>query len=165
MLRWAGLAIALPFALVLLFLFAAWIGSSIPRNAGWTQPDDGIRIMIETNGVHSGIVMPVVSSEKDWRETFPSARLPRAQDGWTPTHIAVGWGEKEVFLNTPTWGDLRAKTVLRILFRGGDGLLRVAHYVNPGASEYHREVWLRPEEYRRLVAQIEAALPPIAEGG
>ena len=161
--RIAGALLAAPFALAALFFLTAWIGSSVPRNADWTQAEDGIVIMIETNGVHTGIVMPVVSEVKDWREIFPSAGMPR-EDGRIPTHIAIGWGEKEVFLNTPTWGDLKASTALRIAFRGGEGLMRVGHYVWPQPSEYHRPMVLRPTEYRILASEIEAALPPLAEG-
>ena len=164
--RWrvwlAGAACA---ALLLLaaFLLAAWIGSSLPRNADRSEPADGITIMVETNGIHTGIVMPVASQVKDWRETFPTAALPRA-DGQYPTHIAIGWGEKEVFLNTPTWNDLSISTALRIVFRGGDGLLRVAHYVRPAPSPHHRPIRLSEGEYARLVARIGEALPPAPAG-
>jgi uncharacterized protein (TIGR02117 family) len=159
----AGLALA-PLLILATFLFAAWIGAAIPRNSGWTEPERGVTIMVETNGVHTGIVMPVVSEVKDWRTTFPSAGQPRPQDGQLPTHIAIGWGEKEVFLNTPTWDDLKAATVLRIVLHGGEGLMRVGHYVRPMPSEHHRPVTLRPEEYARLVARIEAALPALPRG-
>ena len=162
--RWLLVLVALPVALVVLVLLAGWIGSSIPRNADWREPHQGVTLMIESNGVHTGIVMPVVSAQKDWRETFPSAGAPRKTEGWQPTHIAVGWGEKEVFLNTPTWYDLKPGTVMRIVARGGEGLLRVGHYVNPQPSEYHRMITLRPEEYGRLVREIEATLPPLAAG-
>lgn len=164
-LAWVGGIGALPVVALGLFLLAAWVGSSIPRNADWSEPEDGIRIMVESNGIHTGIVMPVVSSEKDWRETFPSAGMPREADGRLPTHVAIAWGEKEVFLNTPTWGDLKASTALRIVLMGGEGLMRVGHYVNPRPSEYHRYLTLRPEEYRRLVREIEAALPPFPKNG
>ena len=162
-LKLGGALLALPVAIILLFMLAAWIGSSIPRNPDWTEGDEGVVVMIETNGIHTGIVMPVVSEVKDWRETFPSAGQPR-DDGRMPTHIAIGWGEKEVFLNTPTWGDLKASTALRIAFLGGDGLMRVGHYAWPQPSEYHRPLVLRPEEYRRLVAEVEKALPALPHG-
>ena len=155
-----------PFAALALYLFAAWIGSSIPRNSGWTEAaasEPGVDIMVETNGIHTGIVMPIVTAHKDWRTTFPSAARPRP-DGRMPTHVAVGWGEKEVFLNTPTWGDMKAKTALRIVFGGGEGLMRVGHYIRPAPSNSHRTLRLRPAEYRRLVARIEATLPPLAAG-
>lgn len=165
--RWrlwlAGVALA-PLLILAAFLLVAWIGAAIPRNSGWTEPARGVTIMIETNGVHTGIVMPVVSEVKDWRSTFPSAGRPRDQDGQMPTHVAIGWGEKEVFLNTPTWGDLRAATVLRIAVHGGPGLMRVGHYVHPLPSASHRPLTLRPEEYARLVERVEAALPPLPPG-
>lgn len=151
-------------SLVTLFLLAAWIGSSIPRNPDWRETDQGIAVMIESNGVHTGIVMPVVTPVHDWRATFPSAGQSREGDSWMPTHIAVGWGEKEVFLNTPTWGDLKLSTVLRIAFRGGPGLMRVSHYVNPQPSPDHRVLILRREEYARLVLAVLAALPPQPPG-
>ena len=163
-LRWFAYVPAALLTVMTLYLLAAWFGSSLPRNADWTQPDDGIRIMIESNGVHTGIVMPVVSSEHDWRSNFPAAGHPRDSDGWVPTHVAIGWGEKEVFLNTPTWADLKASTVLRVLLRGGDAIMRVGLYVNPRPSRYHREMTLRPDEYRALVARIEASLPKVEPG-
>ncbi len=49
------------------------------------------------------------------------------------THVAVSWGEREVFLNTPTWWDLTPMTVLRIVGVGGEGLIHAAHYVRPAA--------------------------------
>ena len=155
--------LAIPVALAALFLLSAWIGSAIPRNAGWSEPDDGIPVMIESNGVHTGIVMPVATPQHDWRELFPSAAQP-TPSGELPTHIAVGWGEREVFLETATWADLKASTALRIALRGGDGLMRVAHYVRPAAGENHRWIRLRPEEYLRLVERIENALPALADG-
>lgn len=165
--RWrvwlAGLALT-PFLIAAAFLLTAWLGAALPRNPGWSEPARGITIMVETNGVHTGIVMPVVSEVKDWRTTFPSAGEPRPQDGQLPTHIAVGWGEKEVFLNTPTWGDLKLATVVRIVLHGGEGLMRVAHYVRPAPSEHHRPVTLRPAEYARLVERVEAALPALPPG-
>ena len=160
---WLAGAACAPLLLLAAFLLAAWLGSSLPRNADWSEPADGITIMVETNGIHTGIVMPVTSRVKDWRATFPTAALPRA-DGQYPTHIAVGWGEKEVFLNTPTWNDLSISTALRIIFKGGDGLLRVAHYVRPALSPYHRPIRLSEAEYARLVARIEEALPPAPAG-
>lgn len=162
-LRALGMALGGLAVLVATFLLSAWIGSSIPRNGDWQEPETGIRIMIETNGLHTGIVMPVVSEVKDWRSTFPSASMPR-YDGWMPTHIAVGWGEKDIFLNTPTWADLDPGVATNILFGGGEGLLRVSHYVEPRAGEDFRWITLRSEEYARLVAQVEDALPPLPEG-
>ena len=70
------------------FFLTAWVGSSIPRNSGWSEAETGIPIMVETNGVHTGIVMPIATPVKDWRETFPSAAEPMA-GGMRPTRAGA----------------------------------------------------------------------------
>jgi uncharacterized protein (TIGR02117 family) len=157
LIRWIGWA-----ALTLLALFAAyglagWIGSSIPRNGNWHEPDDGVMIMVETNGVHTALVVPLVTSERDWRPIFPASEIAASSAEYT--HIAISWGEKQVFLYTPTWWDLRPWTVARIVGIGGDGVLHVAHYIRPAPADDIRPLRLTHEQYARLVAAIDRSLP------
>lgn len=140
---------------VVLILLAGWLGSAIPRNAAWTEPADGVEIMIGTNGVHTEIVLPLVTAHKDWRGDFPVTDIPAS--GVPYTHVAVSWGERDVFLNTPTWADLTLSTALGAL-AGGDALIHVSHYVRPAPGPDNRPLRLRPEEYARLVSRIEAAI-------
>ena len=155
--RLVGVIIALPFILAVLFLLAAWIGSSIPRNSAWQEPESGIEIIIGDNGVHTEIVMPLTNAVKDWREEFPASDI---QSPWRPyTHVAVSWGEREVFLNTPTWADLKLSVALNAAV-GGDGLLHVAHYVRPAPSTAYRPLRISTEQYAQLVESIEAEILP-----
>ena len=144
-------------AVVALFLLVAWIGSSIPRNPDWREPDRGIEIMVESNGVHTALVLPMVTAERDWGEVFPLTDI--AEPDRPYTHVSVSWGERQVFLETPTWWDLKPSTVLRIAGVGGEGLLHVAWYVRPAPGEDIRPLRLTRAEYRRLVAAIDRALP------
>ena len=144
------------------FFLAAWAGSSIPRNAGWSETETGIPIMVESDGVHTGIVMPIATPVKDWRETIPFAAEP-LPDGRRATHISVGWGDREVYRTVATWGDLKPGTALRIATRGGPAVMRVARYYRPAGGPNHRWIILREAEYARLVAAVEAGLPPIAD--
>ena len=153
--RIAGWAIAALVALAAFYALAGWIGSAIPRNADWSEPADGVEIMVESNGVHTGIVMPLVTPQKDWRAEFPASHLPAP--GRPYTHVSLSWGEREVFLNTPTWADLSPLTALRIIFLGGDGLIHVQHYVRPAPTSDMRPLVLSREQYARLVAAIERA--------
>ncbi len=156
----AVLAGTLAIAAAIYFL-AGWIGSSIPRNPQWREADRGVTILVETNGVHTGVIMPAVTAHKDWRDTFPALAAEPAD---TVSHIAVGWGEREVFLDVATWSDLRLVTALRILSIGGESLIRTSHYLRPAPGPYHRPVRLSAKQYRRLVASIEASLAPVAPG-
>jgi len=157
LIRVLGAILACLVVAVLLFALAGWIGSSIPRNGDWLEPADGIEIMVGTNGVHTELVLPLVTAEKDWRPVFPATDLPVPRTD--ATHVAVSWGEREVFLNTPTWGDLSPGTVLRIIGVGGEGLIHASHYVRPAPSRDNRPLTLSRAQYRRLVTAIERALP------
>jgi uncharacterized protein (TIGR02117 family) len=142
---------------VLAFVLAAWIGSALPRNGAWREPRDGVAIMVETNGIHTAIVVPLVSPQKDWRADFPAADL--GAPGRAYTHLSISWGERAVFLDTPTWSDLSPTAAIHAA-TGGDGLLHVAHYVRPAPSATARILRLRPAEYARLVRRIEAQVRP-----
>ncbi|KLI63700.1 DUF2459 domain-containing protein [Aurantiacibacter marinus] len=159
--RVIGAVLALLALVVIGYLVAAWVGSTIPQNSGWTPPEDGVDIMVETNGAHTSIIVPIVSDQKDWREIFPSAARA-VPSGTMPTHIAIGYGEREVFLHVPTWGDLKPGTALRIATVGGDALLRVSHYVRPAPSEHHRPLRITRDQYAELVAAIETAVPDLS---
>ena len=143
---------------VALYLLAAWIGSSIPRNGEWHEATSGgVMIGLETNGVHTALVMPLVTPAKDWRSEFPLSDVRLSDRPYT--HVSISWGEREVFLDTPTWWDLSPLLVLKILTRGGEGLEHVAFYVRPAASDTMRPIRLTDAQYARLVASIEAHLP------
>lgn len=144
-------------AAALLFLLAAWIGSAIPRNGDWTEPADGVPIMVETNGIHTAIVLPLVTPQKDWRPDFPASDLGAPARPYT--HVSVSWGERGVFLDTPEWTDLSPIAAIRAA-TGGEGLLHVAHYIRPAPSDTARMVMLRPAEYARLVSAIERQVHP-----
>jgi uncharacterized protein (TIGR02117 family) len=151
---WAALAIGL-------FMLAAWIGSSWPRNKAWQEPaadnPETVEILVETNGVHTALVLPLVTPVKDWRATFPNEHI---NDPLQPyTHVSIGWGDRDIFLNTPTWADLTPATVFDILFGSGEGLVHAAHYVRPAADADIRPLRLTTEQYRVVVRRVEALLP------
>ena len=163
-LKWAAAAVALT---VVAFLLAAWIGSSLPRNPDWREPaandPDAVEIMVESNGVHTALVLPLHTAGKDWRPVFPASDVAAPAEPYS--HVSISWGEREVFLDTPTWWDLRPRTVARIVLGGGGGLLHVAHYVRPAPADDIRPLRLTRKQYAALVAQIEATLPqmPLSE--
>lgn len=138
---------------------AGMVGGALPSNAAWQPPAAGVVIFVESNGVHTGIVMPKIAAGVDWRGVFPAGDLadPRF-GGWN--HVAVGWGDKAFYLNTPRWSDVRPGTVLAAAFGSDQTLLHAEHVPPPMVGDDERRVVLRPEEYRRLAAFIVATLKP-----
>ncbi|MBV7260086.1 TIGR02117 family protein [Erythrobacter sp. WH158] len=140
-----------------LFLLSAWAGSSIPRNAGWAETQDGVEIFIGSNGIHTEIVMPVYSDVIDWRGQFALGDIQSPYRNYT--HVAVSWGEKTFFLETQNWSDLTPSVAVNAM-TGGSGIMHVAWYVRPAPSEDFRPLRISHAEYEKLVAQIKAQIAP-----
>lgn len=138
-------------AVPILYLIAALMGSLIPVNRGWSEPDEGITIFIANNGIHSDIVMPAKAEGLDWTPYVPKSDFaaPDPQAKW----VAFGSGEEKVYLETPRWQDIRPGTI-RSAITGGKRVMHVEWVSNPAYVD--RTIRLRPEEYRRLWAAIRA---------
>ncbi len=156
--RWLAAALLGP---VILFSLFGWIGSSVARNGDWVEPvagdEQAIEVLIGSNGIHTEIVMPLVTPQMDWRLAFPASDLLAPTRPYT--HVAVSWGERAFFLETPTWLDLSPTTAINAL-TGGKAVLHVAHYVHPAPDNDMRVLRLRPSEYRALTQAIASHLAP-----
>ncbi|UVO52770.1 DUF2459 domain-containing protein [Sphingomonas sp. SUN039] len=119
-----------------LYLAAAAILAHIPANANWREPATGTTIFIQTNGVHTGIVLPAGPGK--WR--------------------AFGWGDRDFYLNTPRWQDIRPGTALSALVGSGDTLVHVDELGDFLPDENWRPIRLRAHEYARLHAYIAATV-------
>jgi uncharacterized protein (TIGR02117 family) len=154
--RWLALALA---AIPGLYLLAALLGSLLPVNPGWQEPDRGVTIYLADNGIHTDILMPAIAQGLDWQRQVPmrdfAAPDPNAQ--W----VAFGSGEERVYLETPRWQDIKPKTIWSGL-AGGKRVMHVEWVADPGYAA--RAIRLRPEEYRRLWAAIRADFALDARG-
>ena len=143
--------------LVLGYAAAGLAGGAIPRNASWRPPAQGVTIVVESNGIHTGFILPKLAAGVDWRDVARAGDLadPRyaAYD-----HVAIGWGERAFFLETPTWRQVRPGVLLGAAIGSDRTLLHVEHVPLPAPSDDERRVTLRPDEYRRLAAFIRASL-------
>lgn len=154
--RIAALALlAVPFA----YLLAALVGSLVAVNRGWSEPDRGVAVYLASNGIHADLILPVRAQGLDWRPLIPRRdfRAAPADAKW----IAFGSGEERVYLDTPRWRDIEAKTIWSAL-AGGKRVMHVEYVRDPSYAV--REIRLRPEEYRRLWAAIRADFQLDAQG-
>lgn len=158
---WVGRVGAAIVLLVIGYAAAGLTGGAIPGNRAWRQSaaPDSIAIFVESNGVHTGIVVPKVAAGVDWRGVARAGDLrdPRfaAYD-----HLAFGWGEKTFYLETPTWADVKLRTVLAAATGSDATLMHVDHVPAPRATPEIRRVLVTPDEYRRLAAFIAATFRP-----
>jgi uncharacterized protein (TIGR02117 family) len=147
---WRRVALLLA-APVLLYLLAALLGGLVSANRNWSEPEAGITVYVASNGVHTDLILPVAAAGLDWRPLLPTSDVRAAPDGagW----LAFGSGEREVYLNTPRWSDLRLPVAMRAL-TAGERVVHVEWIADPRFAQ--RQLRLRPEEYRRLWAAVRA---------
>ncbi|MBV8687973.1 MAG: TIGR02117 family protein [Alphaproteobacteria bacterium] len=148
----AGGLAAVPF----LYLLAVLILGLIPANAGWREAKQGVTIFVRTNGVHTWIMVPKVTAEMDWRPLVPGADLKDPRWG-NANYVAFGYGNRTVYLETPTWADLKTKDALSAAFGTGTSLIHADHDDDPQPSKDQRPLILSHAEYGRLVAYIRAS--------
>lgn len=151
---WLALA-----AVPALYLLAALVGSLLPVNHGWAEPEDGITIYLANNGVHADLILPAEAEGLDWRPLLPGRHFAAADPNarW----VAFGAGERRVYLDTPRWRDITLPTIWAGL-TGGTRVMHVEWVRDPAYAA--REIRLRPEEYRRLWQSIRAEFDLDAAG-
>ena len=155
-------ALATIVALPLLYLLAAIIGSAVPANAAWQEPREGVRIFVRTNGVHTWIMVPVAAAGIDWRPLAPAAHIRDSR--YAGKYIAIGYGNRDFYLNTPNWSDLSPRTAVAAAFGRGPGLVHVEHERRPRPGADERPIMLTDAAYRRLARHIMRSFDLDAQG-
>ena len=134
-----------------LYLLAALIGALVTVNSDWREPDRGIPIFLASNGIHVDLILPAQEQGLDWQPLLPRSdfAVVPADAGW----IAFGAGERRVYLDTPTWGDMTPRTAWSAI-AGGERVMHVEWTRDPSYAA--REIRVTPEQYRRLWAAVRA---------
>ena len=154
---WGGrvaAAIAVP---LLLYVTAGLVGGALPVNGDRRPPARGVLVFVESNGVHTGIVVPKLAAGVDWRGLARPGHLADPRYGAHP-YLSFGWGDRAFYLETPRWADVRPRTVLAAAIGSGDTLVHLDHLPRPTPGRDVRPVLLSPAEYRRLAAFIRATV-------
>ncbi|WP_225748013.1 TIGR02117 family protein [Eikenella sp. Marseille-P7795] len=141
-------------ALLLLYGAAVWLLPHI-KSPGHAEGEPEITVWLLSNGVHTDIVVPAVSSEADWRAVFP-AEHTRSQE-YTPW-LAIGLGDKNFYLTTPTWADLRPGTALKAATGLSSNAVHATYLHSLEGCARCAPIRISRPQYRRLVAYIRQSL-------
>ena len=142
-----------------LYLIAALLGSLVPVNASWREPEAGILIYLADNGVHADLILPVRAAGLDWSPLLPETEMANVPP--SANWIAFGAGERRVYLDTPTWADISLHT-LWAATTGGERVIHAEYTSDPTFAA--RSIRVTPEQYRRLWAAVRAEFRLDASG-
>ena len=144
----------------LLYGAAALIGL-IPANSGFRPASAGVDIYVASNGVHTDIIVPSKSDETDWSRLFPASDFPSNE---TLRYIRFGWGDRKFYIETPTWADVSAASVLRSLLLPTSATMHVEYAQRPLESSRCRRVRLESKHFRKLVNELQRAIVLNSDG-
>ena len=132
--------------LVAIYLLAAIILSLSTTRPEVTDCRKEYQVYITSNGVHLDIILPVKNLGVSFAEQLD---LPLQS-----SYIAFGWGDKEFYINTPTWSDVKMGTLLRALFTNSESAVHVVH-INSKHQEW-LEITLCQHQLQKLNKFIES---------
>ena len=152
----AGIAIFLA-----LYLGCAWLFARIPITGEAAQQRE-LDIYLLTNGVHTDIVVPAKHRLIDWTKEVRYADT-RGGDSSQPW-LAMGWGDKGFYLETPTWADLKAS----VAFKAATGLsttaIHATFHPEMRVGDSCRKVSISERQYQRLIGYIRSSFQKDSAG-
>ena len=136
---------------VLLFVGAEFALSSMTVN-GENSASDDMYIYLQTNGVHTDIIVPIKNQVYDWSKQIDIAST-KSKDTNTQ-FVAIGWGDKGFYLETPTWAELKVSTALKAAFGLSSTAMHCTFHKDVGEMEGRRKINISVAQYKRLIAFI-----------
>lgn len=136
---------------VLLYLLCAFVLARIPLQGEQAQGND-VTIYLLTNGVHTDFVVPAKSDMMDWTQQIRYEHT-RSNDS-SQAYLAMGWGDKGFYLQTPTWAELKPS----VAFKAATGLsttaIHATYHADMRPGESCRKIAVSREQYQKLINYI-----------
>lgn len=104
------------------YLLAATSLSIISTSPAELECQRKNEVFIASNGVHLDLIIP--------RKHLPGELANELDLPHWVNFIAFGWGDKEFYINTPTWKDLEIGTTFKALFLNSESAVHVTWLSN-----------------------------------
>lgn len=117
---------------------------------------------IKTNGVHTDIVVPVKNVQSDWSKEIKYTNTISSDTSYH--YLAMGWGDKGFYLETPEWSDLKASVAFKAAFGLGSTAIHATYYKTVKEDSTCKKIWLGRHQYDNLVNYISNSFKKDSEG-
>ena len=149
------------FSLLLIYFIAAWCLSRI-RIERESENEKEVCIFIKTNGVHTDIVVPAVNSIINWTKEIRYEYTQKADSPYA--WLAMGWGDKGFYLETPAWADLKFSVAFKATFALSTSAIHATFYDRMTEDATCRKIMISQKQYKRLVRYISSSFKKDAKG-
>jgi len=138
-------------ALIALYFLLAFCLSRITVNANPVNKPE-VAIYIMTNGVHTDIVMPAVSDQINWTKEISYKNTLEADSSYG--YLAMGWGDKKFYIETPGFADLKLSTAVRAISGLSTSAMHATYYQNIKEDNDCKKIMISTEQYKKLIAYM-----------
>jgi uncharacterized protein (TIGR02117 family) len=115
-----------------------------------------VQIYLMQSGVHTDFLVPVKNNEIDWTELFP--RKNTKLNDTNTRYLAIGWGDKNFYMNTPEWSDLTFKTAIFCMTGLGSAAIHSTYYYDVPKDKPTVQLTLSKKQYRKLIQYVKNTL-------
>jgi uncharacterized protein (TIGR02117 family) len=133
--------------IISIYISTAFILSIFP-NKNKSSINKEEKIYIVYDNVHSDIVFNLENISEEWIKNLPIVK--NKQSGY----IAFGWGDKETYLNTPTWDDIKVSTSLKALFINTPSLMHITYYHHINYFQGVEQIDISKEQNKKIKKSI-----------
>lgn len=137
---------------LLTYLLIVTLLSFVSVNEDSAENHQEIPIYILTNGVHTDVVLPIKNEHYDWSNQLKFEHT-KSKDS-TYQYVALGWGDKGFYLETPTWADLKASTALKAASGLSTTAMHVTFYKDLKESKSCKKLQISSDNYKKLILFI-----------
>ncbi|QED37610.1 TIGR02117 family protein [Antarcticibacterium arcticum] len=137
---------------IILYIIVGITGSLIPVNTKQPSAEKEFEIFIQSNGVHTDIVMPLKNEILDWRDFVDPSHTRAGNVDFA--FVAFGWGDLGFYETTPEWSDLKPGIAFRAMFLDSPAAMHVKfkHYMIE--DENSISIMVTEKQYEALVGYI-----------
>ena len=134
------------------YLLIVTLLSFVSVNKDLVENQQEIPIYILTNGVHTDIVLPIKNEHHDWSNQLKFEHT-NSKDT-TYQYVALGWGDKGFYLETPTWADLKASTAIKAASGLSTSAMHVTFYKHLKENQSCKKIQISLENYKKMISFI-----------
>lgn len=154
--RLTYLCLGFLFTFIVIYLLFAFTLPLIEVNKDFKETENGIAIFVQSNGVHTDILLPANNSFKNWKKDFLPQDFEKVDTGFS--YLGFGWGDKGFYLETPTWSDLKVTTAVKAAFFLSSTAMHVTYHKDvPAENDKCKRVIISPEQYQKLITYIQSS--------
>jgi uncharacterized protein (TIGR02117 family) len=120
------------------------------------QQPKAYEVYLLKSGPHTDFLVKAKTDVHDWTIDFPYSN--NIDPDTTLPWLAIGWGDKGFYLNTPTWADLTVSTAVAAATGLGTAGIHATYYYTVPEGRPIVQLMLTENQYRRLCSYISATL-------